>query len=293
MDKSNVVQQNIKMKLGFTTLLFVTLTTIFHIFTFFNSNFNLIYANIALFTVNWLEIYRLVSSLFVTERLEGYLLFIIYFLSIFNLYENTVGSLLLLKSIILNNIIIQCSITLILCLLSLLSPYYYTIHIPSLKYYSVALLVKYVLTSESKYFYLFNEIQVNAHWMVVFLLFTNLLTMKGVLIEILLTGLSLLYGFLMCKYEKFFDFQFMPKDKISQLEDFDAFRVFMIKFESSYIPIVNTENRENTGRNQNYDESPRLNRACIDECDVKIDIQDIELNTDDENLVLDCHIGDK
>ena len=76
---------NRKIKIGILSKFLLGSCIIFYILSFINKNFILIYSNMTMFTIFWLEIYRLITGIFISDNLIELLLniFIIIFDIIF------------------------------------------------------------------------------------------------------------------------------------------------------------------------------------------------------------------
>jgi membrane associated rhomboid family serine protease len=226
MDKE-VINRN-KLKLGiFSNSLLVTFT-FFYLVSFANKNFNYVYGQIPLFTVQWSEVYRLITGIFTSYNLIDYLLNISVVLLFVNSHENQEGTLKTFIKFFLSAIFIQAFTILIYCSIHILFPYVLSFTVKPALATGISFLTKHILLTEDKTFLFYPNCIANNRWLVViYLLFGVLFNYSEVKFEVFF---ALYYGFLMCKFPKYFDYS-PNEEAILHFEKNENYK-FLFNFES-------------------------------------------------------------
>ena len=207
-----------------------------------NFNFQYIFANIPLFTITKLEIHRLITNIFVCESLYELIIGIIMVSTIINNFENKEGTILFFFKFFYNLIISQIFLLFIYFIISSFYPIVFIYRINSREFLCIAYLVRHLLTTETKK--IINPFlgKLNDRFMIVLFILMYFFLNHEYRIENLL---CLYYGFIICKYKKIFDLQFLSKNYIFLIESTDFGKI--LKVSEYFVPFHSAEN--NKGNN--------------------------------------------
>ena len=202
MDKE-VINRN-KLKLGiFSNSLLVTFT-FFYVVSFANKNFNYVYGQIPLFTVQWFEIYRIITGIFTSYNLFDYILNISVVFIIVNTHENQEGTLKTFVKFFLSAIFIQAFTISLYFSIHIVFPFILSFTVKPALATGIAFLTKHILLTDNKTFLFYPNCIANNRWLAVIYLFVGILfNYAEVKFELFF---ALYYGFLMCKIPKYFDY---------------------------------------------------------------------------------------
>jgi hypothetical protein len=207
------------------------------------------FINIPLFTIYKLEFLRLITNFFICESFYELISGIFMISTIINFFEYKEGTILFFCKLFFNLFCSQIILLVIYYILSLFYPIMLIYRINSREFLCISFLVKHLLLTDSKKISnpLLGELN-DRFILILFLLFYFFLNHEY-RIDILL---SLIYGFIMCKYEHFFDLQFVSQKSIEYIElsDFGA----VLKYFDSFIPIEKAKNntKPNSLTNLNF-----------------------------------------
>ena len=84
---------NTNLKFGIFSKTLITVLILFYTATFLNKNFNLIYANIPLFSLLKFEVYRIIPGCFISDNIIELIFNIVIVMTIINYYENKEGTI--------------------------------------------------------------------------------------------------------------------------------------------------------------------------------------------------------
>ena len=214
-----------KLSKGIFSNILLIMISIFYVISLINSNFNIMYSLNTYFIFKWFEIYRLFTSIFLSESLILYILNIVSILVIINYYENTEATLFTIKTFFTQILFLQLIFICSNYILSFFSIGTYVLNICLLKYFTLSLLVKQMINSDGKYIfsYYFNKINTRFLLMTKILLIVLFSVEETIIITIINLSISIYFGFLTCKYEKFFSFEKFNL-KLSNLEQISFLR---------------------------------------------------------------------
>ena len=223
-----------------------------YIFCKINFNHQYIFANIPLFTITKLEIHRIITNIFVCESFYELIIGIIMISTIINNFENKEGTILFFFKFFYNLIISQIFLLFIYFIISRFYPIAFIYRINSREFLCIAYLVKHLLTTETKkisnpYFGKLNDRFI----IVVFILMYFFLNYEYRIENLL----CLYYGFIICKYKKIFDLQFLSQKYIYLIESNEMGKI--LKISEYFVPFHSAENNisnntlNNSGINNN------------------------------------------
>ena len=198
-------------------------------------NFKFIFSNIPLFTIYKFEIYRLITNPFICESFYELITSIIMISTIINNYENKEGTILFFFKFCYNSIISQIFLLLIYYIISLFQPITIIYRINSREFICTAYLVKHLLTTDSKKIRNYFLGELNDRFVIVLFLVIYLFLNHEYRIENIL---CLYYGFLICKYNKFFELEYLSNKFIISIEMSDIGKI--LKISDSFVSIQNT-----------------------------------------------------
>ena len=231
---------------GLFSYIFIHFLLLSYLISKINFNFKFIFSNIPLFTIYKLEFYRLLINPFICESLYELIASIIMVSTIINNYENKEGTILFFLKFLYNSIISQIFLLIIYYIISFLKPILLIYRINSREFICTSYLVKHLLTTDTKkilnpYFGELNDRFV----IVLFLLLYLFLNYEYRIDNII----CLYYGFLICKYNKIFELEFLSVKHITYIELSDIGKI--LKISDYFISIQNTYINLNMNKN-NY-----------------------------------------
>ena len=232
-----------------------------------NFNFQYIFANIPLFIIRRIEIYRLITNFFVCESFYELITGIIMVSTIVNNFENKEGTILFFFKFFYNMLVSQIILLIIYYIISLFYPIVFIYRINSREFLCTSYLVKHLLTTETKKIYNPYLGELNDRFMIVLFLLIYFFLNHEYRFENLF---CLYYGFIICKYRKIFDLEFFPKKYINLIEFSNFGKILKI---SEYFVSFHTA-KNNIGNNT-------LNNSNINKY---LDKNEIGIN--DETIVL-------
>jgi len=220
-----------------------------YVFGKLNFNSKFIFSNIPLFTIYKLEIHRLITNLFTCESLYELIISIIMISTVINTFESKEGTILFFFKFFYNLIISQIFLLIIYYFFSFINPMYLVYRLNSRELLCISYLVKHLLTTNTKKIYnpFFGEL--NDRFVIVIFLLIDFFLNYEYRIDIIF---CLYYGFIMCKYNSFFDMKFFPPKYISAIELSDFGKI--LKISDYYVSVKNSENNigKNTLNNLNF-----------------------------------------
>ena len=242
----NSSDSNIKINHGLLSRLIIHFLCASYIISKIKFNFKFIFANIPIFSIYKFEIYRLLINPFICESLFELITSIIMVSTIVNNYENKEGTILFFFKFLYNSIISQIFLLIIYYIISFLKPVLLIYRINSREFICTSYLVKHLLTTDTKkilnpYFGELNDRFV----IVLFLLLYLFLNYEYRIDNII----CLYYGFLICKYNKIFELEFLSVKHITYIELSDIGKI--LKISDYFISIQNTYINLNMNKN-NY-----------------------------------------
>jgi membrane associated rhomboid family serine protease len=214
--------ENLKpIKFGLLTRAIITFVTLFFLLSHLNKNFTLIYANITLFTFNSLEIYRLLTSIFICENIFDYFFNIFVTLTILNFTENKEGTSKTTIRFILYTLLFQLLTNFFAFIIYFIHPVVLSNIIKPLPAISLTFIVRNILLTESRHIQVYKGIEFNNRWLMIF---TLVLFLIGNFNEFKFEALiAIVYGFLVCKFRNYFDY-FIVDENIQLFEKSENYK---------------------------------------------------------------------
>ena len=254
-----IIEDNTDSKIKINNGLFCHLIIHFLFFSYIISkikfNFKFIFSNIPLFTIYKLEIYRLIINPFICDSFYELITSIIMISTIINNYEKKEGTILFFFKFVYNSVISQIFLLLIYYIISLFKPITIIYRINSREFLCTAYLVKHLLTTDNKKISnpFFGEL--NDRFAIVLFLVMYLFLNKEYRIDNII---CLYYGFLICKYNKFFELEFLTTKQINNIELSDIGKILKISdnfvsFQKIYIQLNNNINSNIYQKNEIID----------------------------------------
>ena len=212
-----------------------------------NFNFKFIFTNIPLFTLYKIEFFRLITNPFICETFYELITGIIMVSTIINNFENKEGTILMIFKFCYNSIISQILLLVIYYFISYINPITLVYRINSREFLCCAYLVKHLLTTDTKRILNPYFGEMNDRFVIVLFLFMYLFLNKEYRIDNLF---CLYYGFLICKYNKFFELEFLSSKYITYIELSDIGKILKIfdnfvSIQNIFIQINNNKNNFN------------------------------------------------
>lgn len=208
-------------KLGLFSKALLFLSAISYFGTFCNKYFTLVFANIPLFTVYYLEVFRLITSWITNETFFELSFSLLLIFSIINYWENKEGTFKFFVKFSINAIVFQVFVLFIYYFLHFLFSSLWIYQIKVLHSISIAFLVKHLLLTNTKSLVVLNDKKINDRLMIIVYIFLFLLINGFRYPEFLL---SFYYGFLMCKFPKYLNSQIIQDQDISRFERNEQYR---------------------------------------------------------------------
>ena len=219
-----------------------------------NFNFKFIFFNIPLFTIYRFEFHRLLINPFICESFYELIISIIMVSTIINNYENKEGTILFFFKYCYNSIISQIILLFLYYIISFIKPIALTYRINSREFLCIAYLVKHLLMTDNKRILNPYLGELNDRFVIVLFLFMYLFLNMEYRID---TLICLYYGFLICKYNQFFELEFISDKQIKYIEFSDIGKI--LKISDNFVSIqnnlttINTNNYNNDIKNLNID----------------------------------------
>lgn len=205
-----------KIRLGLISKCFIILMTINYLGYFINKNYILIFANIPLFTIFQLELYRLFTSAFLAENIIELIFNFFIILTIINYWENKDGTAKFCIKFFLNYLTFQFCLLLIYIILYIIFPSVLIYKIKIIPLIGISYLVKYMLLTNTKKLFLIKNKEISDRLLIVlYIIGFILLTGKEIRLEFFL---SFYFGFLICKYPKIYDIYIFEEESILHFE---------------------------------------------------------------------------
>ena len=258
----NNEEQKININNGLFSRLIINILFISYVITKINFNFKFVFTNIPLFTIYRFELFRLLINPFICETFYEFITSIIMITTIINNYENKEGTILLFFKFCYNSIISQILLLIIYYCFSFFNPIALVYRINSREFLCCSFLVKHLLTTDTKKILNSYFGELNDRFAIVLFLLMYLFLNKEYRID---NFFCLYYGFLICKYNKFFELEFISSKYIEYLELSDIGKI--LKISDNFISIQNVFININKDKNDchNY-----LQNENIDINDEKI-----------------------
>jgi hypothetical protein len=215
-----------RIKFGIFSKILFTISIIFYFGVQINKNFNLIYSNIPMFTLAWMEFYRILTGIFISENIFDLVLNMIIILSIFNYNENKEGTTKFVIKFGINLIVFQIFNISIFAFIYWLFPVVISYTIKSLPSLGLAFLIKHLLLTENKFIVAYPEIKINDRWLLILIsLLFFIFNINEFRIE-LFSGVY--YGYLMCKFNNFLDNSIIDEENILHFEKNENYKFLFI-----------------------------------------------------------------
>lgn len=245
-----IIEDNTDSKIKINNGLFCHLIIHFLFFSYIISkikfNFKFIFSNVPLFTIYKLEIYRLIINPFICDSFYELITSIIMISTIINNYEKKEGTILFFFKFVYNSVISQIFLLLIYYIISLFKPITIIYRINSREFLCTAYLVKHLLTTDNKKISnpFFGEL--NDRFAIVLFLVMYLFLNKEYRIDNII---CLYYGFLICKYNKFFELEFLTTKQINNIELSDIGKI--LKISDNFVSVQKIYIQLNNNINSN------------------------------------------
>ena len=188
-------------RMGFLSKSILILTTSLYLLSFLNKNFILIYSNIPFFTLNWLEIWRIIIGPFLPENVFDMILSVITILTIFNFIENTKGTLKFSIMLFGHLLFFQSISILFNYSISYFFPVMKMNIIKSLNPLGLSFLIQNIIFSNFKHLNLIRNNEVNNRFLFLFIVIYMIIFNFKDKVDIIL---SIIYGLIICKYKDLF-----------------------------------------------------------------------------------------
>ena len=244
---------------GLFSYIFIHFLLLSYFISKINFNFKFIFSNIPLFTIYKLEFYRLIINPFICESLYELIASIIMVSTIINNYENKEGTILFFFKFIYNSIISQILLLFIYYLFSLIKPVVLVYRINSREFLCCAYLIKHLLTTDNKKILNPYLGELNDRFVFILFLLIYLFLNKEYRID---NFICLYYGFLICKYNKFFELKFISSKQIIYIELSDIGKI--LKIPENFVSIQNISIKINHNSN-NFDNFMKKENININE----------------------------
>jgi hypothetical protein len=193
-----------KLKLGIFSYSLLILFVFFYLTSFINKNFILIYGQIPLFTIKWLEMYRLLTGIFISYNFFDLLLNLSIIIVVINSHENQEGTTKTFFNFFLSAILIQIIIISLYFSVYFLFPIYLSYSIKPTVAVGLAFITKHMLLNNEKNYVIYPNFTANNRWLaIIFFVLVILLNYREFKFESLF---SFYYGFLICKIPKYFNY---------------------------------------------------------------------------------------
>ncbi len=224
-----------------------------------NFNFIFIFSNIPLFTIYKVEFHRLFINPFICESLYELIAGIFMVSTIINNYENKEGTILFFFKFCYNSIIVQIILLFIYYIFSFINPIAMIYRINSREFLCTVYLVKHLLTTDTKKIPnpYFGEL--NDRFVIVLFLLIYLFLNKEYRIE---NVICLFYGFFVCKYNKFFELEFLSNKYITSIELSDIGKI--LKLSDYFVSAQNTYMKINNNNNSTITLNGAANNGIFD-----------------------------
>ena len=236
-----------------------------------NRNFQLIFENSPIFIIKNIEIYRLITNLFICESLYELITGILMVSTVINNFENKEGTILFFFKFFYNLIISQIILLLFYFIISYFYPIAFIYRINSREFLCTAYLVKHLLTTETKKIHNPFLGELNDRFIIILFLLIYFFLNHEYRIENLF---CLYYGFIICKYKNIFDMQFIPYKYIHLIEMNGFGKI--LKISEYFVPFHSAEN--NVSNNTLNDS--RI-KKYLNEKDVYLNDETIELKSNE------------
>ena len=233
-----------------------------------NSNFQYIFANIPLFVIRNIEIYRLITNFFICDSFYELITGIFMISTIINNFENKEGTVLLFLKLVYNMIISQIILLSIYYIISLLYPIVFIFRINAREFLCISYLVKHLLTTETKKIYNPYLGELNDRFIIVLFLLIYFFLNHEYRFENIF---CLYYGFIICKYKKIFDLDFFPYKYINLIETSNFVKI--LKISDYFMPFHNAKNNISNNTLNNSNINKYLNKIQIDTNDETIGLK--------------------
>ena len=234
---NNSLEEKSKIKHCLFSRLIIQILFFSYIISKINFNFKFIYANIPLFTIYKIEIHRLITNAFLCESLYELIIGAIMVSTIVNNFENKEGTFLFFFKFLYNCVISQIMLLIIYFLLSFIIPVSLVYRINCREFACTSFLVKHLLTTETKKIENPYLGELNDRFVIVFFLLMYFFLNHEYRIENIL---CLYYGFIMCKYKKIFNLEFLSYKYINYIEASNFGKI--LKVSEFFTSIQNSQN---------------------------------------------------
>lgn len=294
------MEQGIPLKLGILSKFISLLLTINYIGQLIKNYYYYIFSNIPLFTVLQLELWRIFTGFLTSCSLYEYLFNLFITFTIFNHWENKEGTIKHSGILFGNLLIFQTSMLILYLILFWFFPIILSFSIKSLPALGIAFLVKHLLLTDSKTIIVYPNIVINDRLLIAsFLIGFIILCGFEFRIELIV---SLYYGFLMCKYYKFYEIQMINEHIINSFENNDKYKALFSldgwilyderyslesKEASSNVNINININNDNDNDNDNTKELHQDNTIGIIEDKQDNNIQEIDQIVSESKIDID------
>jgi hypothetical protein len=213
--------ENPKIKFALLPRILTGVLIAFYILSMLNKNFNLIYANITLFTLGGFEIFRLLTGIFISENIVDLLFNIFILFTIINFTENKEGTAKTAIRLLCYILGLQLLTNIVIILLYLLHPIILSNMIKPLPAIGISFLIRNILLTDNKQIQIYNNIEFSNRLLCLFtfivFLVINIHELKAELL------VSLLFGFLVCKFKDIADY-LIDEERIVLFEKNDTYK---------------------------------------------------------------------
>jgi membrane associated rhomboid family serine protease len=288
MDKEGINTK--KLKLGIFSKSLIVAYIFFYLVSFANKNFTFVYAQIPLFTIQWLELYRLFTGIFISFNIFDLILNLSVILIVINTYENKEGTIKTLIKFFISAILIQLFVISLYYSIYILSPLILSYAIKPTLAIGIAFITKHILLTDFKHFVFYTNCVGNNRWLAVIYLVMGILFNYGEFkFELLF---ALYYGFLTCKIPKYFDYS-PSEESILHFEKNENYKFFFnmdswILIEECFFKGVcyssdQIENGRQISQVEHLDVSEGEHLDFTENSEFKLIERNIDVNSEKEN----------
>jgi len=216
--------QNIsKLKFGIFSKLLIIILSLFYLSTYINRNFNLIYANIPLFSIYQFEIYRIITGIFISENNFDFILNCISVITIINYYENKEGTIKTAINLISNAVVFEIFIMILSFILYYILPIVISFTIKPMICLFISYLTKHILLTDDNILNIYPNIKFNNRFFILSIFISNIIyNLPQFKFEYCF---ALYFGFLICKFPKYLQ-NSMNEEDILHFEKNENFKFF-------------------------------------------------------------------
>lgn len=221
MDKE--VNNTKKLKLGIFSKSLIIAYIFFYLVSYANKNFNYVYGQIPLFTIKWIELYRIITGIFVSHNILDLILNLSVILIVINTYENQDGTIKTFIKFFTSAILIQFFVISLYFSIYILYAVIISYTIKPTIAVGVAFVTKHILLTDNNKLIYYPDYPANNRWLAVTYFILGVILNYGEFkFELLF---AFYYGFLVCKIPRYFDYS-PSEESILHFEKDENYKFF-------------------------------------------------------------------